>query len=213
MKTVATFKPILAVLAALALGACGGEESETASESGSQTGAPTDLAFAAQMAEHHEGAIDMAQLAERRARHPEVRALAEDIATSQRSEIGVLEQASTRLQQEGTEAADLGLSAHMSGMDHDAAALEGAKPFDRAFIDAMIPHHQGAIRMARIELEKGADGELKALAEDIVESQSREIEQMNEWRREWYGKPSPAGGVPAADDRGAEPEEDPHSGH
>ena len=41
-------------------------------------------------------------------------------------------------------------------------ALKDAKPFDRAFIDEMIPHHQGAIRMARAELAKGSDPELWA---------------------------------------------------
>ncbi len=96
-------------------------------------------------------------------------------------------------------------------MDHDGAALEGADPFDRAFIDAMVPHHQGAIRMARAQLDKGSDGELDALDEDVIESQSREIEQMNEWRIEWYGKPSPAGGVPGEGDSASE--EDAHSGH
>lgn len=34
------------------------------------------------------------------------------------------------------------------GMAGDMSALDGAQPFDRAFIDAMVPHHQGAIRMA-----------------------------------------------------------------
>lgn len=212
MKTVAQPKLLIAVLGAFALGACGGEESNPAVGGGSGSGASTDLAFATQMAEHHESAIDMAKLAPERADHPQIEALAEDIVTSQEREVGVLEQASQRLEEAGADAGDLGLSEEMSGMGHDAAALEDAKPFDRAFIDAMIPHHQGAIRMARVELEKGADGELKTLSEDIVEAQSREIEQMNEWRKKWYGKSSPAGGVPPAGESAAQGE-DAHSGH
>ncbi len=209
MTTVPKPKFLIPVLAAFVLGACGGEESNPAVGSGSGSGASTDLAFSTQMAEHHESAIEMAELAPERADHPEIEALAEDIVTSQEREVGVLEQASERLEGEGAEAGDLGLSEDMSGMGHDAAELEDAKPFDRAFIDAMIPHHQGAIRMARVQLDKGADGELKTLAQDIIKAQSREIEQMNEWRKEWYGKPSPAGGVPAA---GEKPAED-HEGH
>jgi uncharacterized protein (DUF305 family) len=84
------------------------------------------------------------------------------------------------------------------GMSMKMGALKDAKPFDRAFIDEMIPHHQGAIRMARAELAKGSDPELKKVATAIVAAQKKEIAQMNSWREQWYGSPSPAGGVPAA---------------
>ncbi len=211
MSTAAKLKLAPTLLAALAFGACGCEGSNPAVGSESQGANGTDRAFAAQMVEHHEGAIEMAELAAERGRHPEIKELAEGIASSQREEIETLQPAAKRLEEAGVEAADLGIPDHMSGMDHDGAALEGAKPFDRAFIDAMVPHHQGAIRMARVELEQGGDRELKALAEDIVDSQSREIEQMNEWRAQWYGKPSPAGGVPAEGDSGQGEEE--HSSH
>jgi uncharacterized protein (DUF305 family) len=53
----------------------------------------------------------------------------------------------------------------------------------------MIPHHQGAIRMARIELAQGEDEELTELATAIIEAQSHEIEEMNSWRERWYGAP------------------------
>ncbi len=90
----------------------------------------------------------------------------------------------------------LGLAEHEMGMSSDLSSLESAKPFDRAFIDMMVPHHQGAILMARVELEQGSDEKAKALAEQIIEAQTVEIEEMNEWREKWYGEPSPAGGVP-----------------
>ncbi len=80
----------------------------------------------------------------------------------------------------------------------DMKALMGAKPLDRAFFDMMIPHHQGAIRMARSELARGSDPKLKAIAKAIVAAQTKEIKQMNSWRAQWYGAPSPAGGVPRA---------------
>ena len=213
MNTVAKRKLLSAVLAGLVLGACGEEKSDPAAGSAPEGAASTDLAFATQMADHHEGAIEMAELAARRASRPQIEALASDIVSSQEREIEILEQASKRLGASGAEAGDLGLSERESGMGHDVAALEGAKPFDRAFIDAMIPHHQGAIRMARIELERGADPELASLAEDVIDAQSREIARMNEWRTEWYGGPSPAGGVPAADESGGRGEEEGHSGH
>jgi len=78
------------------------------------------------------------------------------------------------------------------------SALNTARPFDRAFVDQMVPHHQGAIRMARAELAKGVDPQLRRISSAIVAAQAKEIGQMNSWRASWYGQPSPAGGVPPA---------------
>jgi Domain of unknown function (DUF305) len=55
---------------------------------------------------------------------------------------------------------------------------------DRDFVDAMIPHHQGAIDMARVELKYGKDPKLKKLAQDIIAAQEREIRFMNGWREQ-----------------------------
>jgi uncharacterized protein (DUF305 family) len=104
-----------------------------------------------------------------------------------------------QLEDAGVDAGDLGMAEHEMGRDTDAAMLRDAKPFDREFIDMMIPHHQGAIRMAHVELDKGENAELKRLAEAIVDAQSKEIDDMNTWRVEWYGALSPAGGVPSDD--------------
>ena len=179
---------VLAVVGALALGACGGD---------SEAGNATDRAFVGDMVPHHASAVDMAEIARRRGEHPEVKALAEDIIASQGEEIDQMNQAKGTLDEDGVKAGKLAVPADMTGMDMDAGMLETAKPFDREFIDMMIPHHQGAIRMARAELDEGSSEELKALAEEIVSAQTKEIQQMNAWRTEWYGGPSPAGGVPA----------------
>ena len=54
--------------------------------------------------------------------------------------------------------------------------------------------------MAQVELADGQDQEVKDLAQSVIDAQSREIEQMNQWREQWYGSPSPAGGVPTMSD-------------
>jgi uncharacterized protein (DUF305 family) len=163
----------------------------------------TDGAMIAAMTPHHEMAIEMAELAEQRSERAQVRELAQTIIAMQRQEIAALEQAHERLFGEPVAAADhglLGRPAEHMGMDMYVADLARERRFDRAFIDMMIPHHQGAIRMARIQLERGEDEDLMAISRAIIAEQSREIEQMNAWREAWYGSPSPAGGVPAEDE-------------
>lgn len=163
----------------------------------------TDGAFIVEMIPHHESAIEMAEIAREQGEHPEVKTLAGQIASTQAAEIGGLERIHQRIFGQPTSKAEhgtLGLPAHEMGMNMDASTLAGERPFDRAFIDMMVPHHQGAIRMARIELAAGENPELTRLAEAIIAAQAREIEQMNRWRVDWYGAPSPAGGVPAEEE-------------
>jgi uncharacterized protein (DUF305 family) len=61
-------------------------------------------------------------------------------------------------------------------------------PFDRAFIDAMVPHHREAIEMAEAAKARGlTQPDLNKIASDIIVSQQREIDQMLGWRRQWFG--------------------------
>lgn len=53
---------------------------------------------------------------------------------------------------------------------------------DKDFVAHMIPHHQGAIEMAQVELKYGKDPELKRLARDIIKAQHEEIAFMKSWQ-------------------------------
>ncbi len=68
----------------------------------------------------------------------------------------------------------------------DPEELAGRRPFDRAFIDAMIPHHESAIEMAGVALDESENAEIREIAGAIVDAQEREIAQMRDWRRDWY---------------------------
>ena len=60
-------------------------------------------------------------------------------------------------------------------------------PVDRQFIGTMVPHHEGAIAMARIAEARGQHVEIKELAAAVVRDQQREIAQLRQWRQAQYG--------------------------
>lgn len=59
---------------------------------------------------------------------------------------------------------------------------------DKHFIEGMIPHHDGAIKMAELALERTRREEIKTLSENIISSQTFENVQMREWYKQWFGK-------------------------
>ncbi len=186
--------------AGVALAACGEDDEDGGGAAATSTaGNGIDRAFVDDMIPHHESAVKMAEIAQTRGQSEFVKDLADDIIRTQNAEISTLRTVAGNLDDAGVKPKSLGISEQQMGMDHDVSMLQTAKPFDRAFIDMMIPHHQGAIRMARIELAKGAGAEAKQLAKQIIAAQAREIGAMNTHRTGQFGAPSPAGGVPPQD--------------
>jgi uncharacterized protein (DUF305 family) len=67
----------------------------------------------------------------------------------------------------------------------------GRQEVDKHFIEMMIPHHQAAVEMADLALQKATHPELKKLATAIKADQTKEIEQMKAWYKQWYGTEVP----------------------
>jgi uncharacterized protein (DUF305 family) len=149
-----------------------------AAVAGTPVAAEIDRAFVAAMVPHHESAIEMAQVAADRGTSAFVKTLAADIERTQGEEIAQLKAIDARLAKDGATAGDLGVSEHDMGMDMDAGSLQDAEPFDAAFLNMMLPHHEGAVAMAKVQLAKGGDAELKRLAQAIITAQEREIAGM-----------------------------------
>ena len=193
------------IVLTLALAACGnGEETApqepaagTASEATTESTPQTDVEevhndadtmFAQMMIVHHEGAIEMADLAVEQASSEEVRSLAERIYAAQGPEI---EEMTSWLEAWGEDTAPMGGMEGHGGMDMEGMSqeqeeamaelesLSGAE-FDRRFLELMIAHHRGAVDMAQSELDDGENPQALELAQTIIDDQQAEITDMEE---------------------------------
>lgn len=81
------------------------------------------------------------------------------------------------------------MESNMSAMNERMVRELGAadSSYDDRFIDMMIPHHEGAVAMARDARTKAAHPELRVFADSVIAAQEREIRQLEAWRKEWYG--------------------------
>ncbi|WP_419503926.1 DUF305 domain-containing protein [Lentzea aerocolonigenes] len=142
---------------------------------------PADVAFAQQMVPHHEQALEMAKLVPDRSSNDKVRGLAERIEKAQDPEItrmnGWLKEWGATAEQDHTGHDMAGMMSH-----EDMAKLENATgaAFDEQWLDMMIKHHEGAVEMARTELDQGEDADAKKLAQAIIDGQQQEITEMKD---------------------------------
>jgi uncharacterized protein (DUF305 family) len=159
-----------------------------------------DRAFIDTMVPHHESAMAMAEIAQERAEHDELRQMADEIIAAQSAEIADMKEwreewfgsAETPPMSEMPVLPGMSMPAGhaMEGDTMDMTAevddLRDADPFDLFFIDAMIRHHEQATEAARLVLDQTERKAIRTLAEAIIEAQTREIEQLRAWREEWY---------------------------
>ena len=150
--------------------------------------APFELQFIDTMIAHHMGAIDAAQLVATRAGHQELKELARSIIADQQREIAKMRAWRTAWFGEAAPAINMEMPGMREGMQvMDLEKLDRLKEneFDLEFIRQMIPHHEGAVTMARQALSTDVRAELKTLAENIIRAQAAEIEKMRSWEQEW----------------------------
>lgn len=154
------------------------------------TGEKYDQMFLAGMIAHHQGAIDMANLALANAKHQEIKDLANAIVTAQTSEITSMTSWQSQWSYPAT--SDANMQDHSAMMMEDDMAsmtneLKGktGDDFDKAFLTQMIAHHQEAIDMSKPADTNASHMEVKTLASNIITAQSKEISEMKSWQTQW----------------------------
>lgn len=168
--------------------------SETYKQYSAMQGETYDRNFIANMIAHHQGAVDMAKLALTNAKHQELKDVANDIISAQEGEISQMESWQREWGYPSTSGdtmmdhSAMGMMDDMTGMMSELEGKTGDQ-FDKAFIEQMIMHHQSAIDMAAPGEKNAEHQELKELTKEIVSAQTKEIERMKEWQKEWgYGR-------------------------
>lgn len=175
-------------VAAVLLGACGGSGAGTSADTAQATPSlgfdDDDVMFAQMMIPHHEQAIELSDIALDPTvdASEDVRRLASAIKAAQDPEIDEMKAMLSEWGASIEMDPDRDHSEMMDGMlttDELAALsiLRGAT-FDRAWMEAMIRHHEGAVSMARDVLSDGVNTEMRALASAIESAQTTEIVEM-----------------------------------
>jgi uncharacterized protein (DUF305 family) len=154
---------------------------------GGMMGGGMDEMFIEQMIPHHDDAIAMAELALEQSDRPEIRQLATDIRSSQTAENAQMREW-YREWYGGEPDVGGGMGMGMMGAVTDMDALESAPDFDKEFLEQMVPHHEMAVMMTTMVVNRGGREELRELADSMRRAQSREIELMEGWYSEWYGR-------------------------
>ena len=166
------------------------KSSDTYKQYAAMTGETYDRNFIANMIAHHQGAVDMAKLAQQNAKHEELKNMADDIISAQEKEITDMTSWQKAWGYPSTSANNMmdhsamGMMDEMAGMN---TALEGktGDDFDKAFIEQMIMHHQSAIDMAAPGEQNAKHQEVKDLTKAIISAQTKEIQQMKQWQKDW----------------------------
>lgn len=166
------------------------EESATYKQFAALKGEEYDRMFLSNMIAHHQGAVDMAKLAQTNAKHDELKSMANDIISAQTSEITSMENyqkawgypASSGEMMEDHSA--MGMMDDMAGMMTELQGKTG-DDFDKTFVQLMIEHHTSAIDMAKPGATNAQHQEVKDLTAAVVSAQTKEVAQMKQWQKDW----------------------------
>ncbi|MEI2750750.1 MAG: DUF305 domain-containing protein [Ferruginibacter sp.] len=140
-----------------------------------------DIDFSTMMIEHHKGAVEMSKVEINKGTNAELKEFAQKVINDQEKEIAFMQDFISKAPKSVSPASDNFQKAlnnsMMAMMDQSTANY---KNIDQNFAAQMIPHHQSAVDMAKAYLEYGQESSLKMLCQDIINSQTKEINWLKD---------------------------------
>lgn len=149
-----------------------------------------DHQFLDTMSMHHSHGIEMAELAQDRAGHDELKQMAKKMIADQQPETKKMQGMKEQWYAGKGDAMNMqmtGMKGSMKEHEKHMAKLKAAKgdQFDSLFLNMMSHHHAGGIKMAQQALKKAEQEEVIELAKNIIEKQKKEIAEMASMKKEW----------------------------
>ncbi|HEX2951481.1 MAG TPA: DUF305 domain-containing protein [Armatimonadota bacterium] len=141
-----------------------------------------EINFLSMTIDHHEGAIQMARLAEKHATHAQLKSLASKIVKDQLQQQQQMQQ---WLKEWYNITKEPKLLEDNKPMIERLSGLTGAD-FEIAFLQEMIKHHRMGIPMMQPEAKNGAHQAARELAQKMIKDQKKEIKKMQKWLKAWY---------------------------
>jgi uncharacterized protein (DUF305 family) len=141
-----------------------------------------EIDFAAMMLEHHKGAVEMSKVEVNQGSNTEMKAFAQKVIEDQNKQIGFMQEFISKAPKTtSSNSADFqkALNGSMMAMMDDNTTIYNH--IDKDFAAQMIPHHQSAADMAKAYLQYGQETSLKTLCQNIISSQTKEINWLKEW--------------------------------
>jgi uncharacterized protein (DUF305 family) len=157
-----------------------------------------DLRFLDSMIPHHQGALVMSQEVLVKSKRPELIKLAKGILADQQKDIAQMKlwrkqwypkASATPIMWHAEMNHEMAMTPkHKESMMMSMSLGQADAGFDLRFLDAMIPHHQGAVTMGKDLLVKSKRPQMKKFAQNIIKSQQAEIDLMTKWQKAWAVK-------------------------
>jgi uncharacterized protein (DUF305 family) len=153
--------------------------------------APFDQQFLDTMSMHHQSGIQMAELVGSRSAHDELKTLAKKMIDEQQQDISKMQGLRKKWYGDQSDAANMhlpGMQSSMNDMKEKMRQLEASQgdAFDRMFIDMMVKHHQGAMKMASDAISKAQHSEVKGMAKEMRDMQKEEVGKLVAWKKAWH---------------------------
>ena len=155
-----------------------------------------DRDFMLLMIPHHEAGITMSRTEARLGTHEQLRKLGATDVKDQLKDNAHMRSYLKSGVQPGPRTTSPGSPsmAMLNAMQEMNQSMNGMKMTgnqDHDFIMMMIPHHDAAIDMAKIELRDGRDPRVKKVAKGIFKGQTKDVKEMTAWHKAWFGRPYP----------------------
>jgi uncharacterized protein (DUF305 family) len=141
-----------------------------------------EVGFMSMMIAHHQSATEMAQWILERTENPEITGAAQTIIDEQEAEIAQMTGWLQEWYGQEPDAEMMGMMDEMMG--GMMQTMTDSEDPDRAFLEGMSEHHDGAIDMAQLALLQSTHPELRTLAQNIIVAQAEEIAQFQTWLAE-----------------------------